>query len=69
VLVGTSRKTFLGRLGQPEGGDPRPPLERDAATAATSLYAALAGVWAVRVHHVPSTLEALRVAEAIGEAP
>jgi dihydropteroate synthase len=69
VLVGTSRKTFLGRLGQPEGGDPRPPLERDAATAATSLYAALAGVWAVRVHHVPSTLEALRVAEAIVEAP
>jgi dihydropteroate synthase len=69
VLVGTSRKTFLGRLGVPEGGEPRPPTERDAATAATSMHAAVAGAWAVRVHHVPSTLDALRVAAAIGEAP
>jgi dihydropteroate synthase len=69
VLVGTSRKTFLGRLGVPEGGQPRPPLDRDAATAATSLYAALAGVWCVRVHDVPSTLDALRVATALSEAP
>ena len=68
VLVGTSRKAFLGRLGVPEGSDPRPPLERDAATAATSLYAAMAGVWAVRVHHVPSTLDALRVSSAIAGA-
>jgi len=65
VLVGTSRKAFLGRLGLPEGSDPRPPGERDAATAATSVYAALAGVWAVRVHHVPPTLDALRVAAAV----
>jgi dihydropteroate synthase len=69
VLVGTSRKTFLGRLGVPEGGHPRPPLDRDAATAATSLYAAQAGVWCVRVHDVPSTLDALRVAAAVSEAP
>jgi dihydropteroate synthase len=68
VLVGTSRKTFLGRLGRPEGEQPRPPLERDAATAATSFHAAVHGVWAVRVHEVPSTLDALRVARAIGEA-
>ena len=69
VLVGTSRKAFLGRLGLPEGSDPRPPRERDAATAATSVYAALAGVWAVRVHHVPPTLDALRVAAAVTGAP
>ena len=69
VLVGTSRKAFLGRLGAPEGAAPRPPLERDAATAATSFHAALAGVWAVRVHQVPSTLDALRVAAALKEAP
>ena len=69
VLVGTSRKAFLGRLGLPEGAAPRPPLERDAATAATSFHAALAGVWAVRVHQVPSTLDALRVAAALREAP
>ncbi len=69
VLVGTSRKAFLGRLGLPEGAAPRPPLARDAATAATSFHAALAGVWAVRVHQVPSTLDALRVAAALREAP
>ena len=68
VLVGTSRKAFLGRLGVPAGGDPRPPLDRDTATAATSVEAALARAWGVRVHHVPSTLDAMRVAHAIMEA-
>ena len=68
VLVGTSRKTFLGRLGVPEGGEPRAPLDRDVATAATSMHAARLGAWGVRVHHVPSTLDAMRVARAIEEA-
>ncbi|WP_406833177.1 dihydropteroate synthase [Pedococcus sp. KACC 23699] len=68
VLVGTSRKTFLGRLGVPEGGAPRPPAERDAATAATSVHAARLGAWGVRVHHVPSTLDALRATAAIDHA-
>jgi dihydropteroate synthase len=69
VLVGTSRKTFLGRLGVPAGGAPREPLDRDIATAATSMHAARLGAWGVRVHHVPSTLDAMRVAQAIREAP
>ena len=68
VLVGTSRKTFLGRLGVPEGGAPRPPAERDAATAATSVHAARLGAWGVRVHHVPTTLDALRATSAIDHA-
>ena len=68
VLVGTSRKTFLGRLGVPYGGTPRDPLDRDVATAATSVHAARAGAWGVRVHHVPSTLDALRVDQAIRAA-
>lgn len=68
VLVGTSRKTFLGRLGVPEGAEPRPPLDRDPATAATSMHAARCGAWAVRVHHVPATLDAMRVSTAIEEA-
>jgi dihydropteroate synthase len=68
VLVGTSRKAFLGRLGVPVGEDPRPPLDRDVATAATSAHAAGLGAWGVRVHHVPSTLDAMRVAQAIKEA-
>ena len=46
-----------------------PPLERDVATAATSMYAARPGRGAVRVHHVPSTLDALRVVAAMEEAP
>jgi len=67
VLVGASRKAFLGRLGVPEGGSPRPPAERDAATAATSAIAALAGMWGVRVHDVPSTRDALAVVTAVRE--
>ena len=69
VLVGTSRKTFLGRVGVPEGGAPRPPLDRDVSTAATSMHAARVGTWGVRVHHVPSTLDAMRVGRAIETAP
>ena len=68
VLVGTSRKTFLGRLGIPEGEPPRPPAGRDAATAATSVHAARLGAWGLRVHHVPSTLDALRATAAIEHA-
>jgi dihydropteroate synthase len=68
VLVGTSRKAFLGRLGRSAGDDPRPPLERDAATAATSVWAALHGAWAVRVHDVVSTRDALDVMCAIEQA-
>lgn len=65
VLVGTSRKRFLGRLDLSAGPDapPTPPTQRDAATAATSLLAAQAGAWAVRVHDVPSTRDALAVWE------
>jgi dihydropteroate synthase len=68
VLVGTSRKAFLGRLGVDPDAQSRPPLDRDVATAATSMYAATAGVWGVRVHEVPSTVDAMRVALAIEEA-
>ena len=69
VLLGASRKRFLGRLparpGAPVdlGGAPSPAPDRDAATAATSLLAAQAGCWAVRVHDVPSTRDALAVWE------
>ncbi len=68
VLVGASRKTFLGRLGVQDGGEPRPPTERDAATAATTVIAGLAGVWGVRVHDVASSVDALRVVAAMEAA-
>ncbi len=64
VLVGASRKRFLGHLLAPAGQDPVPPLARDAATAATSALAAAAGAWCVRVHDVPATADAVRVAAA-----
>ena len=68
VLVGASRKTFLGTVGRaPETA--RPPLERDVATAATTVHLARHGVWCVRVHDVVATIDALDVAEALGELP
>lgn len=68
LLVGASRKAFLGRVGRPDGAPPRPPLERDVATVATSVYAAQAGVWAVRVHDVAGTRDALDVVAALAAA-
>lgn len=63
VLVGASRKRFLGAL-LAEQGVPRPMPERDAATDAISALAALAGAWGVRVHDVRGSLDAVRVAAA-----
>lgn len=64
VIVGTSRKGFLGAVGRPEG-EPRAPLERDVATAVTSAYLCDLGVWGVRVHDVRSTVDAIDVAAAM----
>jgi dihydropteroate synthase len=61
VLVGSSRKSYLGRLLADAAGTPRPVDERGAATAATSLLAVAAGAWGVRVHDVRDTVDAIRV--------
>ncbi len=60
VLIGASRKRFLA-LALPDdvAADP---LARDAATAATTALAAAAGAWAVRVHEVPTSRDAVRTA-------
>lgn len=63
VLVGTSRKRFLADAladAAPEVTEQR----RDLGTAVTSALAARAGVWAVRVHDVAGTRDALRVLDA-----
>ncbi|MFI9063118.1 dihydropteroate synthase [Streptomyces sp. NPDC053429] len=66
LLVAASRKRFLGRvLAGPEGGAPPPARERDAATAAVSAIAAHQGAWAVRVHEVRASADAVRVARAV----
>ena len=60
VLVGTSRKSFLGRITGVED-----PAERDGSTAITVALAVERGASVVRVHDPASALEAVRVAEAI----
>lgn len=64
VLVGASRKRFLGSLLADNSGTPRDPLGRDGASAVISALAAEHGAWAVRVHDVPSTHDALLVQRA-----
>lgn len=68
VLVGASRKGFLGVLLAAPDGTPRPPKERDAATAALTVVAARAGAWGVRVHDVGPNADAVRVAAALEPA-
>jgi dihydropteroate synthase len=60
LLVGASRKSFLGALLD------RDPAGRDAATAAVTVLAAQAGAWAVRVHDVAPSADAVRVVERVG---
>ncbi|MGN8247127.1 dihydropteroate synthase [Cellulomonas soli] len=64
VLVGASRKRFLGHLLADADGHLAPPLARDGATAAVSALAAASGAWCVRVHDVPGSVDAVRVAAA-----
>ncbi|MFG2587453.1 dihydropteroate synthase [Streptomyces sp. NPDC048438] len=65
LLVAASRKRFLGHVLAGEGAAPPPARERDAATAAVSALSAAAGAWAVRVHAVRPTADAVRVARAV----
>jgi dihydropteroate synthase len=68
VLVGASRKRFLGRLLAGQDAAPRPFAESDMATVAVTALAAAAGAWCVRVHQVPANVDAVRVAAAWREA-
>ena len=64
LLVGASRKSFLGSLLAVDGV-PRPTDDRDDATAAVTALVAASGAWAVRVHEVPANVDAVRVVAAI----
>lgn len=64
LLIGVSRKRFLGELLANDDG-PRDPQERDAATAAVSAIFALKGYWGFRVHAPAPTVDAIRVATAL----
>lgn len=67
VLIGASRKRFLGSLLQTDGVV-RPEVERDVATATISALAAMHGVWGVRVHDVVGSCDAVSVVRAWQEA-
>ncbi|HEX2315789.1 MAG TPA: dihydropteroate synthase [Thermomonospora sp.] len=68
VLVGASRKRFLGRLLAAPDGPPRPFTDCDDATVAVTALAAAAGAWCVRVHRVRPNADAVRVAAAVRAA-
>lgn len=60
VLIGASRKRFLGELLAAPDRTERPPDGREVATAAISMLAAQQGAWAVRVHDVTPTRDVFR---------
>lgn len=64
VLVGASRKRFIGEI----GGGETTPVERLGGSVAAALEAAKRGASIVRVHDVAATVQALRVKEAIESA-
>ena len=64
LLIGASRKRFLGELLAEPDGTPRAVFARDAATDAITAISAFLGAWAVRVHDVRASADAVRVAAA-----
>lgn len=68
LLVAVSRKRFLGSLLADADG-PRPPRERDDATAALTALVAQRGVWGVRTHSVRQHRDAIEVVERLRREP
>ncbi|UFU03506.1 dihydropteroate synthase [Ruania suaedae] len=67
ILIGASRKRFLGEMLQSAGAESLPAF-RDRATAAVTALVAERGVWGVRVHDVIGSVDAVRVAQAWRQA-
>ena len=65
LLIGTSRKSFIGRILADESGTPAPAEDRLHGTMATITTAILRGAHIVRVHDVKAAAETIRVAESI----
>jgi len=66
LLVGGSRKSFLGSLLAGPDGTPRPVDDREAASTALTLLLAQRGVWGIRVHDVRASADALAVLDRLG---
>lgn len=69
ILIGTSRKSFIGRLLADASGVPAPAEDRLHGSLATITAAILKGAHIVRVHDVKATVETIRVAESIRDNP
>jgi dihydropteroate synthase len=65
ILVGTSRKSFIGRLLADENGEPAAMVDRLHGTMASITAAVLRGAHLVRVHDVKAAVETVRIADAI----
>lgn len=61
VLVGASRKRFLGSLLRTPDGIPRSVDGRDTATVLISMLAVIHGAWGVRVHDVGDSCDARKI--------
>lgn len=66
ILMGASRKKFLGEL-LAKDGEARDSDERESATTAISTLMAARGLWAVRVHDVKSSSDAVAVVDRIAK--
>lgn len=69
LMIGTSRKSFIGRILASEDGTPAPAEARLHGTLATITAAILKGAHVVRVHDVKAAAETIRVAESIRDNP
>jgi dihydropteroate synthase len=65
LLIGTSRKSFIGRILAGESGEPAPASERLHGTMATIAAAVFKGAHIIRVHDVKAAVETIRVSESI----
>jgi len=68
VLIGASRKRFLGAAISRDGNVDTAPERREHATTAITTLAAAAGVWAVRVHDARAARDAIAVVSAWQDA-
>jgi dihydropteroate synthase len=69
LLVGVSRKAFLGSLLAGADGTPRPAKRRDDATIALTFALASRPIWGVRVHGVQASRDAIAVADRLRQTP
>jgi dihydropteroate synthase len=66
ILIGTSRKSFIGRiLAEARGGEPPAPQDRVIGTGATLAVSIANGADIVRVHDVAHAFEVARITDAI----